>query len=139
MTITEKAAYLRGFADAAKVDDELIKKIVEIIDDMAVCIADLDDTTDAIIEQLDAVDEDLGSLEEYVYDDDCDCCCDDDDCCCCDDDEDVTYELECPECGKTIYLDDSIFESDEDITCPACGAVLEDLTLDFDFEDEDKG
>lgn len=137
MTITEKAAYLKGFADAAKLNDDdasaLLKKIVDIIDDLALSISDLDDRVDEVEEHVDAVDEDLGDLEEFVYDDDdCDCC--DDDCCC--DDDDTMFELECPACHETIYLDESVFDSDEEVVCPACGAVLEDLTIDETEDDE---
>lgn len=144
MTLTEKAAYLKGFADAAKLEDKedvakLLGKIIDMLDDLAISVSDIDDTLDSVMEQLDAVDEDLDELEEYVYEDydedydDDDFWSDDDD-----DDEDITYEFECPECGKTVYLDESLFESDDDIVCPACGAVLEDLTLSFDEEDEDE-
>ena len=66
--------------------------------------------------------------------DDCDCCDDDCDCDCCDDD--TMFELECPACGKTIYLDESIFDSDAPIVCPACGAELEDLTIEEEDDDE---
>ena len=147
MTITEKAAYLKGFADAAKLNNDediakVVKKIVEIIDDISLCISDLDDQVESLSEQLDAVDEDLGDLEELIYGDD-DCCCDDDDCdCCCDDDcdcccdEDMMFELECPACGETIYLDASIFDSEEAVTCPACGVELEDLTIEIDDSEE---
>lgn len=141
MTITEKAAYLRGFADAAKLDsdkdsDKLLLKIVEIIDDLALCVTDLDDQMAEANDRMDALDEDLSDVEEVVWDDDCDCCDDDCDCCDCDDD-DLMFELECPACGETIYLDDSIFDSDEEITCPACGAVLEDLTIEEDGEEDE--
>lgn len=140
MTITEKAAYLKGFADAAKLDEDkditkVVKKIIDIIDELALCITDLDGEVDAITEQLDAVDEDLGDLEEYVYEDDDDFDCDGD-CDNCYDDDDMMFELECPACGETVYLDDSIFDSDEEVKCPACGAVLEDLVIDEDEDDE---
>ena len=142
MTLTEKAAYLRGFADASKLEQtedvaKILGKIIDIIDDLAISVSDIDDTLDSVMEQLDTVDEDLGELEEYVYDDYDDEDYDDDDDFWSDDDEDITYEFECPECGKTVYLDESLFESDDDIICPACGAVLEDLTLSFDEEDEE--
>ena len=69
--------------------------------------------------QLDAVDEDLDDLEEYVYgDDDDDCCCDDDD----------MYEVECPSCGETVYFDGAAIE-DGSAECPNCGAKL-----DFDLD-----
>ena len=52
---------------------------------------------------------------------------DDDDCCCGDDD---CYEIECPNCGETICVDDGILE-DGSIDCPNCGTLLE-----FDFDDD---
>ncbi len=142
MTLTEKAAYLKGFADAAKLDDKedvakILGKIIDMLDDLAISVSDIDDTLDSVMEQLDTVDEDLGELEEFVYED-YDEDDEDDDFWDDEDDEDITYEFECPECGKTVYLDESLFESDDDIVCPACGAVLEDLTLSFDEEDEDE-
>ncbi len=83
------------------------------------------------MEQLDAVDEDLSNVEDIIYgDDDCDCC--DDDCDCCDDDEEL-YEIECPACHDTVYLDEDML-SEDGITCPNCGTELE-----FDFDGCDCG
>lgn len=126
MTITEKVAYLKGLADGLNLNEDkgevrVIKEIIGVLDDLALSVADLEDTTALQGEQLDAVDEDLDALEAVVYDDE-------DDCCCCDDDDeeydDMMYEVECPSCGESIYLDESIIE-DGSIECPNCGENLE--------------
>ena len=105
MTVTEKAAYLRGLAsglnlDESKPETKLINAMMDVIDDLALSVADLEDELALVTEQLDAVDEDLDSLEEFVYDDECDCDCDD----CYDDDE--MYEVECPACHETVEFDE---------------------------------
>ena len=132
MTVTEKAAYLKGLVEMAHFDadtDEvkIIKAMVDAIDEMALTIADLEDEVAALTEVVDEIDEDLGDVEECIYDDD-DCC--DDDCCCHEDDD--YFEVECPACGETICLDESVLD-EESIECPACGE-----TLEFDFDDEDE-
>ena len=83
-------------------------------------VSDLEEGLDVVSDQVDEIDEDLSDLESYVYEDDDDCCCGDDDC----------YEIECPNCGETICVDDGILE-DGSIDCPNCGTLLE-----FDFDDD---
>ena len=87
MTITEKVAYLKGLAeglalDEAKPEAKIIKAMLDVLDDIALTVSDLEDGMDLISEQLDAVDEDLDELEGFVYEDFDDCDCDD-----CDDEE----------------------------------------------------
>lgn len=131
MTISEKVAYIKGLMEGMKLDEskdevKLTQKIVDVLEDMALTIADLEDSVDIMGEQVDAVDADLDELEGYVYDDECD-----DDCCC--DDDDV-YEVKCPNCGNMIYVDGDILDEGE-IDCPSCGEKLE---FDFDEMDEDE-
>lgn len=144
MTLTEKIAYIRGLADGLKLDEskdevKVINAMMELLEDMAIAVADLEDFTDELSLQLDEVDEDLATLEDEVceefYGDDCDCCdcCDDDcDCCDCDDDCDcdcVYYEVTCPKCEETICVDeDHLLEGE--VMCPECGEILE-----FDFSE----
>ena len=129
MTLTEKAAYLRGLAaglnlDAEKPETKLFHAIMDVIDDLA--LTDLEDNVALINEQLDAVDEDLDALENYVYDE-----MDDEDEIF--DDEDV-YEVECPNCKEIICVDGDILDEGS-INCPNCNELLE-----FDVEeDEDNG
>lgn len=139
MTVTEKAAYLKGLAEGLNLDEskpetKLIKAMLDVIDEMAISIADLEDDVDMIIEQVDAVDEDLAEVEDFVFgEDDFD---DDDEfsscegCPGCDGDY---FEVECPACGEIICLDESMLD-EESIECPACGETLE---FDFDLEDDE--
>lgn len=137
MNINENVAYLRGLAEGMNLDTatnegKLFNAIIEILDEMATEIAENHEYIDDVAELADELDEDLGDIEEYIYDDDddddYDCCCedDDDDCdCCCDEDEDnPLYEVDCPKCGDTIYLDEDMLLSG-DTECPNCGAKLE--------------
>lgn len=137
MIVTEKVAYLKGLVEGLELDEsksetKVIKAMMDVLDDLALTVTDLSDDVDIMAEQLDAVDEDLGDLEEYVYDDEDECdCCDYDDCDCCDDD---LYEVECPACHESVYVDESILE-DGSIECPNCGEKLE-FEIEFDDEDE---
>ena len=96
MTLTEKVAYLKGLVEGIGVDEttnqgKIMKAVLDVLDDMAFTVSDLEDSTSELYEELEAVDEDLSSLEDEIYgteeDDECD-----DDCCCCGGDEDV-YEV----------------------------------------------
>lgn len=121
MTVTEKAAYLKGLFEGLDLDDDkdttkLFKAMLDVIDDLALTVSDLEDEIALMTEQLDAVDEDLDELEEFVYEDEFD-----DDCCC--EDEDV-YEVDCPACGETVYFDGEDIDAGF-ASCPACGEKLE--------------
>ncbi len=133
MTLTEKAAYIKGLKEGLTLDEskpevKLINALIDIIDDLALDVSDLEDEIAMVGEQVDAVDEDLDALESFVYDDEeCDRDCDD--CCDCDDEY---FEVECPNCGEVINVDEGILESGS-IQCPNC-----DETLEFDIEYDDE-
>ena len=108
MTVTEKAAYLKGLVEMAHFDadtDEvkIIKAMVDAIDEMALTIADLEDEVAALTEVVDEIDEDLGDVEECIYDD----YCDDDDCC-------------CDECTDDCTCDDSCAGDNASAKCGTC-------------------
>ncbi len=123
MTVSEKVAYIKGLAEGLSLEDskeaKLIKAIIECLDDIAENIADVEDDVYEMAEQLDEIDQDLANLEDDYYDD-----ADDED----DDDEEELYEVTCPKCNDTIYLDEETL-LDGGIECPNCGEELE-----FDFE-----
>ncbi|MBQ4153246.1 MAG: hypothetical protein IJD11_02725, partial [Oscillospiraceae bacterium] len=103
MNITERVAYLKGLMngldiDAASKEGKLFSAILEVLDEMALSIVDVEEAYDELQEVVDAIDEDLGELENDFYDEDDDCDCD-----CCDDEEE--YEIVCPSCGDAIYVD----------------------------------
>ena len=124
MTVTEKAAYLKGLVDGLKLNDndditKAVKAIVDVIDDLALTVADLEDEVIAMQDEIVEIDEDLAMVEEDLYEDD-------------DEEIDADYVVECPECGAEIYLDEELLE-DGGIACPECGV---DLELEFDTEEE---
>lgn len=141
MTITEKVAYIKGLMEGLEIDKttkegKLFAAIIDTLDDLALTVADQGD-------QIDAVDEDLDALEEFVYEDldpefDDDYCTGDcDNCDGCDDfDYDPSeYEFECPQCHEVVFIDESAFEEGKEIECPSCGAKLQG----FYEEDGDDG
>lgn len=140
MTITEKAAYIKGLAEGLDIDDstkegKVISAIIDLLADITVDLEDTEDACAELAEQVNAVDEDLAELEDFIYeeyeDEDEDEC---EGCCGCDDDDEL-YEVECPNCHDVIYIDDRMLE-DEGMTCPNCGTNLEfDLEEDIDAEE----
>ena len=135
MTVTARVSFLKGLAegldiDASTKEGKLLNAIIETLDDIAFEVSDIQEVIGELGEQVDMIDEDLDALEEIVYDDE-DEDDDDDDCACgcCDG---HLYEVVCPNCGDSIYLDEDMVDEGE-IDCPNCGEHLE-----FDFEDEDE-
>ena len=148
MTISEKAAYLKGMMDGMALNTDtnegkMIAAIVDLLGDMGKRITDIEDTTIAISDELDEIEEDLDAIEDFImdeedyddedFDDDFD---DEDD----EDyeegfefgDEDTTiYEVECA-CGEVIDFDEETLEKGS-ITCPKCGE-----TLEFSVEEDDE-
>ena len=131
MNIAEKVSYLRGLCDGLGLDennkqDKILRSIVDVLDEVAFAVGEVNDSLEELSDQIDAVDEDLANLEEEVYDGE-----DDDDYHFSSADDEDFYEVECPSCGDTIYLDEEMIE-DGSIDCPNCGTELE-----FDFSDEE--
>ena len=113
-------------------EGKILTAIIDLLGDITEEICDIEDGCDEILEQIDAVDEDLASLEDIIYEDDeddceCDCDCD----CDCDCEDDEVYEIECPACNDVIYLDADML-AEEGMVCPNCGTDLE-----FDFYGRD--
>ena len=146
MTLSEKAAYLRGLMDGLKLDTEttegkMISAIVELLGDMSKKVTDIEDTTIAISDELDEIEEDLDAIEDFIMDEENDD--EDDDLYDYDDDdefddegfdfgdEDSTiYEVECA-CGEIIDFDEETLEQGS-MVCPNCGE-----TLEFSLEDDE--
>ena len=153
MTISEKSAYLKGLMDGLKLNTEsdegkMIAAIVDLLGDVTKRVTDIEETTIAISDELDEIEEDLDAIEDYILDDEDDYdFSDDDDELDWDDedeldeeepeegfdfgDEDSTiYEVECA-CGEIIDIDEETLEKGS-IVCPNCGE-----TLEFSLEDEE--
>ena len=151
MTISEKAAYLKGLMDGLQLDTEkaegkMISAIVDLLGDVTKRLADVEETTIAISDELDEIEEDLDAIEDYILDededDDDEWEFDDEDDEEWDDDDDyeegfefgdpdtTIYEVECA-CGEVINFDEETLEAGS-IVCPKCGE-----TLEFSVEEDD--
>ena len=129
MNLTEKAAYLKGLMDGMNFDKnthegKLIAGIIDMMDDLALSVSDLEDETATLSEYVEELDEDLGAVEEDLYGEE-----DDEE-----DDDDDFVEIECPHCGEEVYFDESI--DPEHIICPACGQEFS-CVCDCGCEDDD--
>ena len=112
--------------DEGKKETKMFKAIIDVLENMN---KDLDDVYEELEYQTDtieAIDEDLAELEEDYYCDD-----DDDDW---DEDDEDDFEIECPNCGEIIGVDEeTVLEGS--IECPNCGETLE---FDIEYDDEDE-
>ena len=147
MTISEKAAYLKGLMDGLKLDTDkpegqMIASIVELLGDVTTTLANVQETTIAISDELDEIEEDLDAIEDYILSEDEDDDFDDyeDDFDDFDDEEydeegfdygdedSIIYEVECA-CGEIVDFDEETLEKGS-ITCPNCGELLEFVVED---------
>ena len=129
--LSERISYIRGLADGLELGEDskeakVISAMIELLDDMAFSVEELEEQQDLINDDLDEMDEIVGELEDYVYGDDCDC-----DCC----DEMEFEDVTCPSCGAEIELDDDMISDDcTYFTCPACH---EKIDIDWDCAEDD--
>ena len=116
MDIIEKAQRLRELAK--DVDDMspaaviLITSALELIEELAKGLTAAQEELEALTEQVDDLDDAFEELCEDVYGDE---------------EGDETFEVECPNCGELIQIDEGILEEGS-ITCPGC-----DENLEFDL------
>ncbi len=151
MTISEKAAYLKGYMDGIELDMEkpegkMIERIVDLLGDITKRLSDVEETTIAISDELDEIEEDLDAIEDFIldeeddedYEDDFEDWDDEDDYDDYDeegfdfgDEDSIIYEVKCA-CGEIINFDEDTLEEGS-MECPNCGELLE-----FSLEDEDE-
>ena len=150
MTISEKAAYLKGLMDGMKLstdtdEGKVIAAIVDLLGDVTKKVSDIEETTIAISDELDEIEEDLDAIEDFIMaeDEDEDWEYDDEEDEDWDEDEEyeegfdfgdedsTIYEVQCA-CGSVINFDEETLEKGS-MVCPDCGELLE-----FSLEDEDE-
>lgn len=130
LDMTEKVAYIKGLMEGMEFDTttkegKILAAVVEALGDVAGKVSELDDEMDDVYDEVDAISEDLGDVESYLWEDDDED--DEEDSC----DEDGMYEITCPNCGETVCVDEDML-SDEDLACPNCGTKFE-----VDFSDDE--
>ena len=134
MTLTEKAAYLKGLAEGLSFEKEsaegkLLLALVDLCSTLAEEVTRIDEDVEYVSDYCEELDEDLGAVEELLVDDDDDYDDEFDD----EFDDEEFYEMECPFCGEIIEFDASI--DPENLTCPVC---KKEISLDLDdLEAED--
>ena len=146
MTLSEKSAYLKGLMDGLKLNTEsdegkMIAAIVDLLGDLTRKVTDIEDTTIAISDELDEIEEDLDAIEDFIMDEEA---YDEDEAEDWEEDEEyeegfdfgdddsTIYEVVCPVCDEIVNFDEETLEKGS-IVCPDCGEVLE-----FSFEDEEE-
>lgn len=145
MTISEKVAYLKGLMEGLSYptdtpEGKILSCMADILSDIALTCDDMEQETARLGEYIEELDEDLGGVEEYLFteededdededeDDDIDLDDEDDE----ESDEDI-YALDCPSCGETIYLNESLLD-ETDILCPNCH---EPISFDIEPDEEE--
>ena len=125
----EEVAYLKGLAEGLEISKEtkegkIIHKIIDVLESFADSIVELDEEQCDLAEYVESIDEDLADMEEDIYEDE-----DEDS----DEDSDFSYvEMECPNCGDLVDIDEDLLYNDEiDVICPNCQAII----LSSDDED----
>ena len=131
MTISEKVAYLKGLAEGLELDSskskesKLISVMIGILEDLAMSVEDLEENAEALGEEIDAISDDLSDVESAVFDEDED---EDDD-----DFNDDFFEVECPNCGEELVVDEDVLDAGT-IQCPSCKQVF---ALDLSDEEDE--
>ena len=135
MEITEKVAYLKGLAEGMelntdKKEGKLLSAIIDVLEDIALELCDIEEAQEELGDGLDAVSDDLEDVEDLLYGEDdepeyeLDDLGEDEDC----------YATTCPTCEESIYFEESVLE-DGEVICPNCGEKLE---FDLESLDEDE-
>ncbi|HHU63162.1 MAG TPA: hypothetical protein GXZ32_02970 [Clostridiales bacterium] len=116
--LKERVSYIRGLADGLGVDDttnegKILLNIVDLLDEMADAIVELDTSQSELDEYVEILDENLADVENQVYGYE-------------EEDEEKNYiEVECPNCKGIVLFEQETFDyDDEDIICPNCNKPI---------------
>lgn len=126
-TVRERIAYVRGLLQGAElagngpVTRDVLERMLDIFDALADEIEELEVGALEVEEYLEAIDADLGDLEDEVLGSDFDDEDDDEE-----DDGDHFIEMQCPSCRATVYFEEDVLlgDDEDDIACPDCGEVI---------------
>ena len=66
MTIAEKVAHLKGLMEGLNCDDKVLNAIVDILEDLAYDVEDVQDALAEVGEQVELIDEDLEALLKAI-------------------------------------------------------------------------
>ncbi len=111
--LNERVSYLKGLAEGLGIKEDtkeskIILAIVDVLDEFADAINDIDGSQSELSDYVEDIDEDLADLEDSYYDNEDDYC-----------------EIQCPNCNETIYVDRDTYSSGEGVECPNCHEMVE--------------
>lgn len=129
-----RVAYLQGLSAGLDLhtdskEGKLLNGIIEVLDDFANTVEDLEEGQDQLEDYLETIDEDLYQLEGEVYEDEAEHR---------GFDTGDYIEVKCPGCGEEVYFDSHVAEDDDvvEVICPNCDEVVFVKDESFEFKDE---
>lgn len=124
--LREKAAYMRGVLEGINFNGDeqqkrLWESLIDFCDGVAGDLDQLEDSQAEFADYIEAIDEDLCTLEKYFYNDGVED----------EDRQEVTFtsdqghgvlEMNCPFCSQGLYFEDD--EGEYEVVCPECNKVI---------------
>lgn len=120
--LKEKVASLKELANSLSLNNseeqsKLISSIIDTLDVFAEEIGRLDSNQVKMQEQVNTIDEDLGSLEDEVYENE--------------NFEDELIEISCPHCDEIISFTEEEISEEDEVECPVCHKTFE---VEWEYE-----
>lgn len=114
--LKDKVAHLKEMAGGLKVGESqeygnLLNSIIEALDVLTGEVEKLDSQQVKMQEQVNTIDEDLGTLEEEVYDSE--------------DYDGELIEITCPHCEEVISFTEDAISEEGEVECPDCHKTFE--------------
>ena len=130
MTLNERAAYVQGLFEGYGIDSKekegrILSEMLSLISDMADKLSALEGECAELRDYIEELDEDLGFVEETIFETEDEEGEGEEDLV--SEEDDGFYEVECPSCGETVYFDDTL--DTDSLVCPACGEKVMDFEL----------
>lgn len=117
--LKEKVYFLKGLAAGLQYSEgtgegKLLKEIIDVLDDFAMSIEEIEKAHEELSEHVDNLDEDLSSVEDVVYVEE-------------DGEEGSSiHQIGCPHCKEIIEIDtDEISKDVDTLICPHCKQDIE--------------
>lgn len=140
MSLTEKAAYLRGLYDGMEMNEvdskeaKLLGALIDVVQELAAHVTENEASLSALADEVDDLSE---ILDDSFDDDDFDTFDNEDEELDTEDDDDefqTTFEVECPNCQCMLTIGEEELSTGV-IECPTCGQKFQ-IELEFDDDGE---